>query len=165
MFRWSASLLLSALTYLNIISLLTSHDAGTLGTKASHLPFPPSDATKTSYIPSGVQVMQQICQGHLLERPDGCPDPVHKIMTGCWRMNPNERWNFSAIIALLTAASEDSMAPGDDAADGDDLKSVEVEDDYEDEEDEDDNLTVTWDKCSTCDGDCVPLECEEVTSV
>jgi hypothetical protein len=48
-----------------------------------------------------VQVIDQICNGHLLTQPDKCPDWIFEVMHGCWRSKVRERQHFSQIARLL----------------------------------------------------------------
>ncbi|XP_050400180.2 BDNF/NT-3 growth factors receptor [Patella vulgata] len=46
---------------------------------------------------SNMEVIQYIKNGHLLERPRGCPEEVYKVMLCCWKRQPHERMTMREI--------------------------------------------------------------------
>lgn len=47
------------------------------------------------------KVIQQITAGNVLGCPPDCPEDVYKIMTACWRKNPNERITMREIHRIV----------------------------------------------------------------
>lgn len=51
------------------------------------------------------QVMQHVEKGYRMDSPDGCPDPVYRIMRDCWEKEPDSRPTFAEIYKTLTTIS------------------------------------------------------------
>ncbi|KAK6997777.1 leukocyte tyrosine kinase receptor, partial [Biomphalaria glabrata] len=63
-----------------------------------HMPYPGC---------SNEEVMNLVAQGGRLESPGGCPSAVFDIMVSCWNVLPEDRPNFSLIIASLERRLQD----------------------------------------------------------
>ena len=50
--------------------------------------------------------------GILLQQPAGCPDDVYRVMLGCWRHDPRERFAFHRIHRHLRELADDGHAAG-----------------------------------------------------
>lgn len=50
---------------------------------------------------SNEQVLRYVIDGGIMERPDNCPEVLHKLMHRCWHHRPSARPSFLDIIAYL----------------------------------------------------------------
>jgi len=57
-------------------------------------------------------VIEFLEDGILLQQPAGCPDDVYRVMLGCWRHDPRERFAFHRIHRHLRELSDDGHAAG-----------------------------------------------------
>ncbi|XP_062122366.1 LOW QUALITY PROTEIN: insulin-like receptor [Drosophila sulfurigaster albostrigata] len=55
---------------------------------------------------SNEQVLRFVIDGGIMERPDNCPEVLHRLMHKCWRHRPTARPSFLDIIAYLEDLSE-----------------------------------------------------------
>lgn len=49
------------------------------------------------------QVMNEVRRGHILSRPDDCPESIFEIMRSCWQMEPHRRPSFSELVEELNS--------------------------------------------------------------
>ena len=47
------------------------------------------------------EVLNQIEQGYIMEKPDGCPDEIYSLMKETWQKDRTLRPTFSATLARL----------------------------------------------------------------
>jgi len=57
-------------------------------------------------------VIEFLEDGILLQQPAGCPDDVYRVMLGCWRHDPRERFAFHRIHRHLRELADDGHAAG-----------------------------------------------------
>ncbi|BFF89318.1 insulin-like receptor [Drosophila madeirensis] len=57
---------------------------------------------------SNEQVLRYVIDGGIMERPENCPDVLHKLMHRCWHHRPSARPSFLDIIAYLEQQCPDS---------------------------------------------------------
>ncbi|KAH8337342.1 hypothetical protein KR059_007519, partial [Drosophila kikkawai] len=57
---------------------------------------------------SNEQVLRFVIEGGVMERPENCPDLLHRLMQRCWHHRPNARPSFLDIIAYLETQCPDS---------------------------------------------------------
>ncbi len=50
---------------------------------------------------SNAQVVEQIREGHRLERPRSCPRDAYHLMKLCWEEQPEDRPSFNKLRTLL----------------------------------------------------------------
>lgn len=55
---------------------------------------------------SNEQVLRYVIDGGIMERPDNCPELLHKLMHRCWHHRPTARPSFLDIIAYLEHLSD-----------------------------------------------------------
>jgi hypothetical protein len=46
---------------------------------------------------SNAEVIQYVLQGSILSQPQKCPDEIYELMKQCWKMDPNDRPDFSQV--------------------------------------------------------------------
>lgn len=51
---------------------------------------------------SNEETLSQVLKGYRLSQPNGCPDPIYKLMLRCWAVNPEARPTFSQIFQRLS---------------------------------------------------------------
>ncbi|XP_035217300.1 proto-oncogene tyrosine-protein kinase receptor Ret-like [Stegodyphus dumicola] len=54
------------------------------------------------------RLYQLLKEGYRMPRPDDCPSQLYKIMTSCWKENPNERPHFKELVQKLDNLLNDS---------------------------------------------------------
>ncbi|XP_017119663.1 insulin-like receptor [Drosophila elegans] len=57
---------------------------------------------------SNEQVLRFVIEGGVMERPENCPDLLHRLMQRCWHHRPSARPSFLDIIAYLEQQCPDS---------------------------------------------------------
>lgn len=55
---------------------------------------------------SNEQVLRFVIDGGIMERPDNCPEVLHRLMHRCWHHRPSARPSFLDIIAYLESLAE-----------------------------------------------------------
>uniref|UniRef100_H3B6P5 Tyrosine-protein kinase receptor n=1 Tax=Latimeria chalumnae TaxID=7897 RepID=H3B6P5_LATCH len=50
---------------------------------------------------SNEQVLHYVMNNGTLEKPENCPDKLHKLMTWCWQQNPKHRPSFHRILESI----------------------------------------------------------------
>ncbi|XP_013383193.1 insulin receptor isoform X2 [Lingula anatina] len=55
------------------------------------------------------QVLKYVIDGHIIPKPDGCPDKLYKIMLKCWKYYPKQRPTFCQILEHLSQDLPDSF--------------------------------------------------------
>ncbi|XP_068158008.1 insulin-like receptor [Drosophila tropicalis] len=58
---------------------------------------------------SNEQVLRYVIDGGIMERPENCPDVLHKLMHRCWHHRPSARPSFLDIIAYLEPHSSNAQ--------------------------------------------------------
>ena len=52
------------------------------------------------------QLIRQLENGYRMEKPDFAPNYIGEIMSGCWKLDPNERLTFSQIDEKISSQME-----------------------------------------------------------
>ena len=52
------------------------------------------------------QLIRQLENGYRMEKPDFAPNYIGEIMSGCWKLDPNERLTFSQIEEKISSQME-----------------------------------------------------------
>ena len=54
-----------------------------------------------------MQILEALAEpnNRRLDRPQACPDEMHKLMSMCWQYEPEKRPSFTAIGPILTNVS------------------------------------------------------------
>jgi fyn-related kinase len=50
---------------------------------------------------SNKDVVSKIDKGYRMEKPQGCPDGIYKIMLDCWKTEPMDRPTFESLVYRL----------------------------------------------------------------
>ena len=59
-----------------------------------------SSLAQPTFISTGkadAQVLFDVKSGRLMEKPDGCDETLFRMITGCWRWNPDDRSTFQEL--------------------------------------------------------------------
>jgi hypothetical protein len=54
-----------------------------------------------SEVPTKAELINFVCNGLRLSRPQKCPQNIYEIMLKCWSSNPEDRPTFSELHELL----------------------------------------------------------------
>jgi insulin receptor len=52
------------------------------------------------------QVLQFVLRGDILERPNGCPDILYRLMLACWQKRPINRPTFLRLVGIIDSVIE-----------------------------------------------------------
>jgi serine/threonine protein kinase len=47
------------------------------------------------------ELVDWLRSGKRLDRPHDCPDNLYEVMTGCWKLDPQERLTWNELVRIL----------------------------------------------------------------